>query len=113
MKTAVKMLLAMMMLVSMGAWAQRGPPPSADEMVQRMTEHLALSADQQIAVRDLLEQNRPEQGADRETSRAAVDAGLQLILTAEQLELFRTAQESRENRSPGGPGGGHDKGGSR
>ena len=110
MKSALKMMLAMMMLVSMGAWAQRGPPPSADEMVQRMTEHLALSADQQIAVRDLLEQNRPQQGADRETSRAAVDAGLQSILTADQWELFRTAQESRGEHPPGGPQG---KGGSR
>ena len=106
MKIAVKMLLATTLLVSAGAWAQRGPPPSADEMVQRMTEQLGLSADQQVAVRDLLEQNRPEPGADHETSRAAVDAGLQSILTAEQLEKFRTARQSRGDHPPGGPGQG-------
>lgn len=113
MKNTVKTMLAMTMLVSMAAWAQQGPPPSVDELVQRMTEHLALSAEQQLAVHNLLEQNRPEQGADRESSRAAVDAGLQSILTADQLEEFRKAQESRGNRQPGGPGrGGQGKGGS-
>ncbi len=106
MKVTVKMLLAMMMVVSMAAWAQRGPPPSADEMVQRMTEHLGLSADQQVALRDLLEQNRPEPGADPEAGRAAVDAGLESILTAEQLEKFRTARQSRGGHPPGGPGQG-------
>ena len=72
---------------------------------------VALNTDQQLAVRDLLEQNRPEQAGDRETSRAAVDAGLQSILTDDQLEVFRTAQESRGGRPPGGPGGNaHGKG---
>lgn len=106
MKTAVKFMLAMMMGLSAVAVAQRGPPPSADEMVQRMTEHLGLSAEQQVAVRNLLEQNKPEQGADREASRAAVDAGLQSILTAEQLDEYITQQASHDSRPPGGPRGG-------
>ena len=106
MKIAVKIMLAMMMSLSAVAVAQRGPPPSADEMVERMTEHLGLNDEQQVAVRNLLEQNKPEKGADREASRAAVDAGLQSILTAEQLDEYITQQASRESRPQGGPGGG-------
>lgn len=105
MKMTLKILFAAIMLTSTAAWAQRQPPPSVDERVQRMTEHLALSPEQQQAVRNLLEQNQ----ADRESRRAAVEAGMQSILTPDQMSKLKAARAARgqhprgENGAPPPP----------
>lgn len=97
--TALKLVLIALMGTSTAAFAQHGPPPSADEMVQRMTEQLSLTTEQQASVRALMEANSPEQ-SDREQGRANVEAGLKTILTETQYVEF---EASRQNREGGGP----------
>ncbi|MGB0134039.1 hypothetical protein [Dokdonella sp.] len=112
MKITRKLLCASLLCMSAFAMAQGGPPPSVEQRVQGMTEHLGLTAEQQASVTTLLQDNMGS-GKDREASRAAVDAGLMSILTEDQYVEFKAAQPNREGRpqgrGPGGKGGGADR----
>ena len=97
----IKLALIGLVGISASVFAQHGPPPSADQMVQHMTEVLGLSAEQQTAVRDLLEANSPKD-AEREQRRAAVDTGLKAILTEAQYVEFEAPRKNRMDQSPPG-----------
>ena len=92
------------------ASAERGKRMSPEQRVERMTERLGLSTEQQSAVLDLMESASAQRKAsrdsgdaiDREASKAAFEAELAEILTEEQFTQFQNRPEPRGKRSQRG-----------
>jgi len=127
--TAGIIALAALSLVPLAAQAwgrggHRGPSP--DRAVERLTEDLALTADQQTQVKTILEESFAKGTEMREAHRQEMEAlrdqtheSLAAVLTPEQVQKFdelrderREHREHRRNcdRRPGcweeGPGAG-------
>jgi Spy/CpxP family protein refolding chaperone len=89
-----------------------------ERRVSHLTEALGLTEEQQVAVRALVESkhaNRPAPDGEpptpeaRHAHRAAFEAAMKEILTAEQFETFQELHQGHEGR-PFGPRGGHGGG---
>ncbi len=95
--TLISALIVLSVLGTTSVVAERGDRVAPEQRVARMTEHLNLSADQQTAVLELMEQTQAQREADREAGvevdrvarREAFEAQLQQILTDEQFTQFQ------------------------
>ena len=97
--------LAVLSLVPLAAQAwgrggHRGPSP--ERAVERLTDELSLSADQQAQVKALLEGTFAKREALRETHRQEMDAlrdetheSLAAVLSPEQVQKFDQLREQR------------------
>ncbi len=65
-----------------------------DSRIERMTERLDLSNDQEAQIRTILDEQREQQRAQRQAMRERIDA----ILTPEQLALRDQHMEQRQTR---------------
>jgi periplasmic protein CpxP/Spy len=135
------MLFSLMMLISVGAFAQKSSKNAAEHIqkkVDHLTQELSLTADQQTKVKELLtaqqanrkpktnkgEQMTEEQRAaikeERKAEKAAFDTKMMNILTAEQQATYKNMarekkQEGKEQKNKGKKGksdkADHHKGG--
>lgn len=84
------------------------PPGGGDRMAEHLTESLNLDDEQQATLQTLVEEQRKIMEAQREKMNAEIEE----MLSAEQVEIFNELQaqhaERRENRAngeaPRGPG---------
>jgi periplasmic protein CpxP/Spy len=105
---------------------QQGPPPGGgrgmmdpDRRVQRMTQELNLTADQQTSIKAILvdgqkkmmdlRQNSSMSQDDRRTQMMALrtdqDTKIKAVLTADQKTKYDAMEQQMRNRMGGGPGG--------
>ena len=86
------------------------------DMLKKMAEDLGLSEEQKTKIQDVMKAQReatkdlsPEERREKmKESRAAMDAKMKEILTAEQYTKW---EKIRQERRPGGPGGPGNEGG--
>jgi len=128
-------LVSFLLVATLVVQAQRGggnPEARAQKQVERLTEQLNLSADQQTQLYDLFldrTQNRKANGkrmrdlsqeerdalkADRKAAKADFDNQIGAILTPEQFETFQNLPKGRRGKGKGkgaeGKRGGKGKG---
>lgn len=79
---------------------QRGPS------VEKLTEKLALTSEQQVQVAAIIETHKAEQAETREAKKAQREefrTAISEVLTEEQLDEFETMKQGKKDRK-----GGHD-----
>ena len=100
--------LAMLSLIPLSAqaWGRGGRGPSPERAVERLTEELKLTAEQQEQVKKILEEGfvkrsevRDAHRSEMETLRDETEAKLAGVLTAEQMKDLRQLREERRDQS--------------
>ncbi len=93
--------------VNMNAQNEKQPPPKktpeerADNMSKRMAKELALTADQQAKVKDVIlkrERDREDGEAKRKAEMDKVDAEFKTILTPDQYQKFEQKKEEMKQK---------------
>ena len=80
---------------------KKTPEERADNMTKRITKELSLTTDQQAKVKALVlkrEQDREDHIKEGKAEHEKMDADLQLILTAEQYQLYQQKREEMKKK---------------
>ncbi|HEY3763153.1 MAG TPA: hypothetical protein VGN23_15515 [Verrucomicrobiae bacterium] len=100
---------------AVGGGQQRGP--TADQMLERLTTRLSLTADEQTKVKPILEKQMQEMSAlssdqdrqDRRTKMMAIRdetmTNMQVVLTPDQFTQYQQMTQRRRPGMGGGAGG--------
>jgi len=110
-----QIVIATILVITTTCFAQRGgeqrEKPTPDQIVERMTEKLSLTEDQQVSIKALYtdffaETEELRESGDRSTMRESMknlktelDEDIKALLTEDQITGFEKMQSNRAKRS--------------